>query len=1648
MMKSLKFNVRLLMLAVVVLLLSSLTPQTLLAQTVGVSPVALSFGIPTGTPPPLIFTLSVTVSITGTGPVTLSNFTVTPTPGDFAFNGNSCTTPQTAPTTCEIGVQFTSTEPAGTLETATLSFNSTTQAGAITVPLSGAYGAIKLFDETNITAAPPTASFTSPYLIANKTLNLSCTQNPPTATISGTPDGAGYVLVDNYITLATGPSLQPVNDEPFSSPFPPGNICGGIGSTGDDPGPGNYQDCFTDSYQNYAFDLSSPPPLGLDPDTFANPGNGILTAPPHSHSNAGGVPPIDVSAFLTGNPTSPTYPEQVSFSLLSSGWEYVYDNSTLFLVTSCTAPGIIPGSRVTLNPIDTSNTASQTQTANLDSSPGQKVAFTTSVAVAIQNDPGIVTSGIVPIVTDYPIPQQLFSQLVGGEPGTSAAPAVCLRLAGELDSSGNPMCKGFLLQCYNPADGTTTGDNCANAASELSDRYLFYNAQFNSPDAPVGYNFLTTQAWAASTPYTVGQTIVDSNGYVQQATAAGTSGSSSPSFSEVVGGMTGDGSTGLTWTNEGLNACGNMGPGTACAPGTGPGLLTGSDYWLCGPGSTPCNPPLDVSTSTGLVPATYSSSNCQFSLTLPNGNPSSLAGALCPLDVLTAVDGAADLTEPGTGKAVNSLFIPVVNMPLPTAAANMANGWSNGWTNNPAAAVIGFTSAAAAYAPSANNPPGNGFTPAAPYSLTYGVTAASVPLPDTTYPVAGDVANPNTDTTPNTPFCNSAGPGSTPSSFLSNTASGYFGTLYTNQGNGIYNLHYFTTDCAFTEGLVFNPTPAQVTNPTANWASFPYVTFGIDVETPTFTCTPNGGSYNANVAVQCTVTDPDYVAGSTGSGFGPTLPNSIQGSSASEVINISTNVPPGTSNPAAMAGPVQACDLANNCVSVQAGPFNIANQVQVVVTASSTNMTYGGAVPTITPSYTYPAGANQHLPMTPPTCSTNATSSSGVGGNPYTTSCSSAADPDYTFVYVSGTLTVNPASLTITASSTNTTYGATPPAVTPSYSAFAGSDTVASLTTAPTCTTTATNTTPAGTDTGANTCSGAVDGNYNIIYVPGNVIVGKASLTITASSTNMNYGGTPPAVTPSYSPFAGSDTVASLTTVPTCTTTATSSTPAGTDTGANTCSGAVDGNYNIIYVPGSVTVGKAFLTITASSTNMNYGGTPPAVTPSYSAFAGSDTVASLTTAPTCTTTATSSTPAGTDTGANTCSGAVDGNYNIAYVPGNVTVGKASLTITASSTNMTYGGTPPAVTPSYSAFAGSDTVASLTTKPTCSTTATNTTPAGTDTGANTCSGAVDGNYNFTYVAGNVTVGQAALVITASSPTITQGTTPVITASYNGFVDSQTASNLTTQPTCTTSATSSSPAGTYPTSCSGAVDPNYAISYVAGLLTITAPPTLTISPATWNFGPLYPGQSAKQTFTLTNPGTGSIAISKISIPGNNQDGANQPSGDPDDFQITNKTCGATLAAGAACTVTVTFTADSDNPGLPSPGSYAYLTVADNASGSPQTAYMRVTVINPKVQLSPTSLAFGTIATGQTSAAMKVTLTNTGTGVTPLTLGTISISPNYALASGTTCVNGGSVASGASCLIYVTFTPASSSSDPGTVTITDNALNSPQTIKMTGK
>ena len=245
---------------------------------------------------------------------------------------------------------------------------------------------------------------------------------------------------------------------------------------------------------------------------------------------------------------------------------------------------------------------------------------------------------------------------------------------------------------------------------------------------------------------------------------------------------------------------------------------------------------------------------------------------------------------------------------------------------------------------------------------------------------------------------------------------------------------------------------------------------------------------------------------------------------------------------------------------------------------------------------------------------------------------------------------------------------------------------------------------------------------------------------------------------------------------------------------------------------------------------MSYGSTPT-ITAGYSGFVNGDTAASLTTPPTCSTTATSSSPVSPPTYPSSCSGAVDPNYTISYVPGAVTVTKAPLTITASNGSMTYGGTVPTITPVYSGFENGD---------------------GAAIADDTADVLDDGHELEPGFAADLSV----LVQRGRRPQLRhqlrrghgdgeQGPADDHRverlhelrrdgaddhAGYSGFVNGDTSSSLTTPPTCTTTATSSSPASppSYPSSCSGAVDPNYAISYVAGSVTVSPVPlTITAS-----------------------------------------------------------------------------------------------------------------------------------------------------------------------------------------------------------------------------
>jgi len=108
-------------------------------------------------------------------------------------------------------------------------------------------------------------------------------------------------------------------------------------------------------------------------------------------------------------------------------------------------------------------------------------------------------------------------------------------------------------------------------------------------------------------------------------------------------------------------------------------------------------------------------------------------------------------------------------------------------------------------------------------------------------------------------------------------------------------------------------------------------------------------------------------------------------------------------------------------------------------------------------------------------------------------------------------------------------------------------------------------------------------------------------------------------------------------------------------------------------------------------------------------------------------------------------------------------------------------------------------------------------------------------------------------------------------------------------------------------------------------------------------------------------------------------------------------------------------------------------------------------PQVTLAPTSLKWGKIAVGVTGGAKKVVLTNSGTGA--LSISTIATSGDFALVpvkqtkKVTPCVNGGTVAAGASCEVKVSFTPTQTGALTGDLTFTDNAPGSPQSVALTG-
>ena len=193
-------------------------------------------------------------------------------------------------------------------------------------------------------------------------------------------------------------------------------------------------------------------------------------------------------------------------------------------------------------------------------------------------------------------------------------------------------------------------------------------------------------------------------------------------------------------------------------------------------------------------------------------------------------------------------------------------------------------------------------------------------------------------------------------------------------------------------------------------------------------------------------------------------------------------------------------------------------------------------------------------------------------------------------------------------------------------------------------------------------------------------IIAKALLTLTTSNKSMTYGSSVPTQTFGYSlsGLLGGDTAAVITGAPSHSTTATSSSNVGSYPITTNISGLSATNYTFAAVAGTLTIGKATLTITTNNASMTYGSSVPVFSYTPTGFVNSETAAVITGTVTHSTTGTSSSNVGTYSIIPSVSGLTATNYTFTPVNGTLTISPATITLQGTGESKTYNGTTQSV----------------------------------------------------------------------------------------------------------------------------------------------------------------------------------------------------------------------------------------------------------------------------------------------------------------------------------------------------------------------------------
>jgi uncharacterized repeat protein (TIGR01451 family) len=576
-----------------------------------------------------------------------------------------------------------------------------------------------------------------------------------------------------------------------------------------------------------------------------------------------------------------------------------------------------------------------------------------------------------------------------------------------------------------------------------------------------------------------------------------------------------------------------------------------------------------------------------------------------------------------------------------------------------------------------------------------------------------------------------------------------------------------------------------------------------------FTASSGTGSLTVNRAVLTVVAatvaklylDPNPPFSYSISGF-------LNGDTAAVVsgsTTCNTVVPTDASTPAgryAIHCPVGTLTAANYTFATFDGTL-VVNKPPLTVVIDSATRVYGDPDPAFTGTITGLRGTD----VITATYSSPATAGSPVGTYPIVPNFIDPAGVlnNYNLIITSGTLTITPAPLSVTADNASRVYGDPNPVFTGAILGIKNGDNI-----------TATYTSAANAASAVGTypiVANLIDfthklGNYTVTKTDGVLTITQAPLTVTAADASRLYGNPNPLFTGTIAGIKNGDAI-----------TATYSSPATvlSDVGTYPIIPAlVDpalklGNYSVTSINGVLTINPSPLTFTTANASRAYGNANPAFTGTFVGLKNGD-ILTLTF-----TSADITSPVGTYPIVPAVGGAKAIDYTITLKNGTLTITLAPLSVTAPSGNRLYGDPNPPST--ITGLKNNDNITATVANPNA------TSVPGTYV---TVPVLVDltnklSNYTVTLKNGSVTVNKAPLSVTVNSFSRPFGSAnPALTGVITGIKNGE---NITA--TYSTTATQTSNVGTFPITPAVSFSPsslsgNYTLTTSAGTLTITAVP----------------------------------------------------------------------------------------------------------------------------------------------------------------------------------------------------------------------------------